>query len=97
MKLKSTSNATTASGATRAATCLQSARARLAASTINAITGTAVATDVDNTPAQLTYSLDTTVNANGGAADTVTFFDVVTGKDRKHRHWLTPVGKKGGK
>jgi len=22
------------------------------------------------------------------------FFDVVTGKDKKHRHWLTPVGKK---
>ena len=21
------------------------------------------------------------------------FFDVVTGKDRKHRHWLTPVAK----
>jgi branched-chain amino acid aminotransferase len=25
------------------------------------------------------------------------FFDVVTGKDRKHRHWLTPVDKKGRK
>ena len=26
------------------------------------------------------------------------FFDVVTGKDRKRRHWLTPVPmKKGGK
>ena len=23
------------------------------------------------------------------------FFDVVTGKDEKHRHWLTPVGQKG--
>jgi hypothetical protein len=22
------------------------------------------------------------------------FFDVVTGKDRKHRHWLTPVKAK---
>jgi branched-chain amino acid aminotransferase len=22
------------------------------------------------------------------------FFDVVTGKDKKHRHWLTPVGKR---
>jgi len=25
------------------------------------------------------------------------FFDVVTGKDRKHRHWLTPVPMKKGK
>ena len=25
------------------------------------------------------------------------FFDVVTGKDKKHRHWLTPVNKKGRK
>ena len=25
------------------------------------------------------------------------FFDVVTGKDRKRRNWLTPVGKKGSK
>ena len=25
------------------------------------------------------------------------FFDVVTGKDRKHRHWLTPVPKNGKK
>jgi branched-chain amino acid aminotransferase len=25
------------------------------------------------------------------------FFDVVTGKDRKRRDWLTPVGKKGAK
>jgi VCBS repeat-containing protein len=33
----------------------------------HAIAGQAVATDVDNTAAQLTYSLDTTVNANGGA------------------------------
>ena len=31
------------------------------------VAGQAVATDVDNTQAQLTYSLDTTVNANGGA------------------------------
>ena len=25
------------------------------------------------------------------------FFDVVTGKDRKRRHWLTAVGAKKGK
>ena len=25
------------------------------------------------------------------------FFDVVTGKDRKHRHWLTPVDMKKGR
>jgi branched-chain amino acid aminotransferase len=25
------------------------------------------------------------------------FFDVVTGKDRKHKHWLTPVPMKRGK
>ena len=25
------------------------------------------------------------------------FFDVVTGKDRKHKHWLTPVPMKKGK
>jgi branched-chain amino acid aminotransferase len=25
------------------------------------------------------------------------FFDVVTGKDRKHAHWLTPVPMKGRK
>ena len=25
------------------------------------------------------------------------FFDVVSGKDRKHRHWLTPVPMKKGK
>jgi len=25
------------------------------------------------------------------------FFDVVTGKDRKHRHWLTAVKAKKGK
>ena len=25
------------------------------------------------------------------------FFDVVTGKDRKHKHWLTPVPMKKSK
>jgi branched-chain amino acid aminotransferase len=25
------------------------------------------------------------------------FFDVVTGKDRRHKHWLTPVPMKKGK
>jgi branched-chain amino acid aminotransferase len=25
------------------------------------------------------------------------FFDVVSGKDKKHRHWLTPVPMKGAK
>ena len=25
------------------------------------------------------------------------FFDVVTGKDRKHKHWMTPVPMKSAK
>ena len=32
--------------------------------------------------------------AGPNGAGKTTFFDVVTGKDKKHRHWLTPVHNK---